>query len=354
MHYSNKFISRNVKGFLRQAIVFLALALIIASAFYAGSIQKSALSESIDQSTITADQIVTANLRQIEDDNQANLIAINHPGAVLGDQDPPIISDENSIQDILDKQEEEKEALEEKVETPFAILVKAMDESGPRFSKNAQKRWPIASITKLITAVVALENLPEQDLVAISQNAQDAEGDAAGIRSGQFYTLEDLVKMMLTVSSNDAAVAVADWIGADNFKNLMQEKALSIGMNDTTFMEPTGLSYLNQSSAEDVFKLVNYIYINYPEVLNYSTKRQSQMIEHTSGQLKTLGTINDFAGREDFLGGKTGYTDEAGGNLVSVFKDKNGMPVVIVVFGSNIRFDASLDALAKYQELLAQ
>ncbi|MDP3881166.1 MAG: serine hydrolase [bacterium] len=344
--------SRNLKSFRRQIIVFLALALIIASAFYANALNSRSFAKNSNQSGLSANQIITTNLRQIERDDEADLIAINQPGAVLGDSE--IFASEEEAQELLEKENQEKEAAKPKVETPFAVLAVSMDGTGPRFAKNAEKRWPIASITKLMTAVVVLENFAPTDTIMVSQDAEDMEGVSGDIKTGEVYTIEHLIEAIMTVSSNDAAGTIANRFGMDNFKNMMQEKAYEIGMSETTFMEPTGLSYLNQSSAEDTYKLVRYVFLNHPQVLEYSTHRQSYITEQNSGQIKILNTINQFAGREDFLGGKTGYTDEAKGNLVSVFKDKNGLPVVIVVLGSENRFDASLDAFAKYQELLAQ
>lgn len=209
--------------------------------------------------------------------------------------------------------------------------------SEPIGEYQSEYRWPVASITKLMTALVALEQIgPEQEIM-ISEEAVATEGDAGGFAAGEVFTVRDLIVAMMTVSSNDAAAAIASYMGTPRFFDIMQERAYELKMVNTSFIDATGLSYLNQSTTRDVATLVSYIYEHYPEVLAVSAKATNKIIEQESGSTRTLKNINTFAGTSGFLGGKTGFTEESKGNLVSLFSYED-KAYVLVVFGTTDRF----------------
>lgn len=212
------------------------------------------------------------------------------------------------------------------------------------FARDPFQRWPIASITKLMTILVARESIARDEEVRISEAAAATEGIAGGFLPGERYQFIGLERAALAVSSNDAIAAIEEHYdakyGAGALLRSMNTKAAELGMAETTFADAIGLSILNQSTAVDVSKLVKHIYVHDPDILEISRAAEVQFREIGSGKMKTLKNINSFAGAEDFLGGKTGFTDEAGGNLVSIFKI-GSRPVVIVVFGSGDRFLAT-------------
>jgi len=152
-----------------------------------------------------------------------------------------------------------------------------------------------------------------------------------GFAVGETFTSGDLIRAMLTVSHNQAAIALAESYGQKEFVDLMQQRAGDLGMANTSFFDPVGLSSLNQSSAADVERLVRYIITNHQDLLVMT--RQTE----TAVNGKILKNINRFAGRPDFIGGKTGYTDAANGNLVSLFNYRN-QPLLIIVMGADDRF----------------
>ncbi len=217
-----------------------------------------------------------------------------------------------------------------------AFLVQELGSDTILTSQQEDYRWPIASVTKLMTAVVALERIGPDVPITISQAAVESEGEAGGFSAGEIFTVNDLIKAMMTVSSNDAAAAIADFMGTPRFYDLMQERAAQLGMTNTSFIDATGLSYLNQSTARDIALLVHYVYKQYPDVLGISTHK-TNVITESSGATRTLKNINVFAGTLGFVGGKTGYTDESGGNLVSLF-DHQGKTYLVIVFGATDRF----------------
>lgn len=218
-----------------------------------------------------------------------------------------------------------------------AFLVKDVNDAEVLGEYQADYRWPIASITKLMTAVVAVEKLGMEQEIMISQVAVETEGDAGGFTAGESFTVRDLITAMMTVSSNDAAAAIADFMGTPRFFDLMQEKAYELKMTETSFIDATGLSYLNQSTARDVAVLVQYVQSRYPEIFAVSTKSTNKITELESGLSRTLKNINTFAGTAGFVGGKTGFTEESKGNLVSLFTYE-GKTYVLVVFGTDDRF----------------
>ncbi|MDP3947213.1 MAG: serine hydrolase [bacterium] len=218
-----------------------------------------------------------------------------------------------------------------------AVLIVDIESGQELFSLNPYQRWPIASLTKLVTAVVAKREIGTEKPVVISAAAVAAEGPAGGFGMGEKYLAKDLVRALISVSSNDAAEALSEQYGRGGFVAKMNELAKELGMIQTNFADPTGISSLNQSSPEDLRKLIAHIYKNHPDILAHARSKEIEIRELNSGVARKLSSINAFSGRMEFLGGKTGYTDEAGGNLISVFSYLN-RPIVIVVLGTDDRF----------------
>ena len=226
-----------------------------------------------------------------------------------------------------------------------SAIVKEINESLNIFEKNHVNRWPLASLTKLMTAVVALEKIGPEKTILVSENATNSEGTTANLHTGETYLALDLIKAMLLVSSNDAAVVLAEAYGAENFVREMNEKAGELGMFQTNFFEPTGLSYLNQSTPNDLAKLVNYIYADYPEIFGISKQKEGLILNLETNQAKRLVNVNQFVGRSDFIGGKTGFIDESKQNLISLF-NKDGKVVFIIVLGSQDRYKETEELLS--------
>ncbi len=196
--------------------------------------------------------------------------------------------------------------------TVSSALVKTSLGNRVFYELNADQHWPLASLTKLMNAVVALENIP-----------QDA-------------TRDDLIRRMMVISDNGAADALAETLGTKNYIDLMNAKAQTLNMRQTGFSDASGLSYLNQSTVADIDKLVAYILIRHPEIFAFSKEKTIRI-----GAVER-NNINEFAGRPDFLGGKTGFTDEANGNLVTVFSTPSG-PITIITLGSPTREDRFIE-----------
>jgi D-alanyl-D-alanine endopeptidase (penicillin-binding protein 7) len=135
------------------------------------------------------------------------------------------------------------------------------------------------------------------------------------------------------------AYALARYWGSATFTEWMNDKARAIGMSDTALEEPSGISPRNVSTANDVFRLARYIHDSQSFILTMS-REQKKTITAESGRRYALGNLNIFAGEEGFLGGKTGYTDEAEQTMVAVFEvpfEESTATIAVVVLGSDER-----------------
>jgi D-alanyl-D-alanine endopeptidase (penicillin-binding protein 7) len=187
------------------------------------------------------------------------------------------------------------------------------------FAKNEEAVLPIASITKLMTAVVMLESrLSLEQRVAISADDFDAlKGTHSRLRPGSVLTRSELLLLALMASENRAAAALARTFpgGTEAFVAAMNARAKLLGMNDTRFVEPTGLSSGNVSSAHDLARLVAAAH-EYPLIRQYSTRDSATVyaLGHALGYRNTNGLVR--SGSWDIGLSKTGYISEAGRCLV--------------------------------------
>jgi len=218
--------------------------------------------------------------------------------------------------------------------------------------KKSNEVIPIASLTKLMTAVVSLENYGLEDEVKISSAAINTYSTAGGLREKEVISVEDLLYVTLIESSNDGAEALAEKMGRDDFILKMNKKAAELGMKNTRFVNPTGLDIFtdtsekelkenNVSSASDLEKLVVYVLKNHsliPQILSNSEKQ----IKSSSGTVHNLKNTNILLKENSsYLWGKTGYTKEANGCIILILKsydDDNNGYIINVITGADDRF----------------
>jgi len=217
-----------------------------------------------------------------------------------------------------------------------AVLIQSLEDSFPFFNYNTYKKWPMASLTKLLTAVVILEDIGANKKISIDSKILETEGTAGNLKSGEVYAARDLLKIMLLTSSNDAAAAFESFVGKDEFIRKLNKKAESLGMHQTIVYDASGLSDLNESSATDILRLIRYILERQPEIFNW-TRLENVLVQPINDiRNQTLYNINPLVKRDDFLGGKTGTSDEAGENLVAIFSFNNER-LVMIILGSRDR-----------------
>src|SRR3989344_3365279 len=147
-------------------------------------------------------------------------------------------------------------------------------------SKNPTAKFPIASVSKLMTALVAKELARDSDTAKISKRAVATSGGNGELKAGEKIKVTDLVYPLLLESSNDAAEAIAEHFDREKFIAQMNEGAKSLGMMDTSFGDPSGLSIKNQSTAADIFKLTGYLNQERGDVLKITTRRSHSVARH--------------------------------------------------------------------------
>jgi len=204
--------------------------------------------------------------------------------------------------------------------------------------KNSAKSYPAASIHKLMTAVIALENIDKNQTITLTKGMLKPFGYSPALFPGLTISAENLIKASLIQSTNDAAEALAYFLGKNKFLTLMKQKSKELGMTNTFFYDVYGFNPANRSTAQDLAKLLLYIYKNHPEILNI-TRDNDFWLPDSTGKLLKFQNVNNFYPLPDFIGGKTGYTPQAKQTLASIFS-VNGDPTgIIILHSSNCQAD---------------
>mgnify|MGYP001563603591 CR=1 FL=1 len=229
-----------------------------------------------------------------------------------------------------------------------AAFVWDINHGAPIFALHENVQLPIASLTKVMTALIALEEKGENATVTVSRDAVLKEGDH-GFTVGETWRLKDLIDATLLTSSNDGAYALASVLAVDGknieippeyvFIKKMNEKAQQLGLHQTFFVNESGFD-INfgvsgaYGSARDIARLFEYVITQHPTMVE-STSRTKLTTSSLNGVMHNLENTNEFVEKlPGIISSKTGFTDLAGGNLVIAFDAGISHPVVIVVLGS--------------------
>lgn len=223
-----------------------------------------------------------------------------------------------------------------------ALAAIVVEESSGRilFARNATQKRSIASTTKIMTALVALEEGSLDDVVTISKRAATIGGSTVGLQTGQKYTLKELLFAMLMISGNDAAIAIAEHVGGtvEQFADLMNKKARTLGAKNSHFVTPHGLDRENQFSTAHDLAIITIEALKNPLFAEIVSTTSSSISGHH------LYNTNELLGSCPGVDGvKTGYTGKAGRCLVTTAR-RGDMRLISVVLGSptkNARASAS-------------
>ncbi|MDP3957974.1 MAG: serine hydrolase [bacterium] len=233
-----------------------------------------------------------------------------------------------------------------------AVYVYDVAEGRELYSKNGELPLPLASLVKLMTGLVAVEESPNALTIKIGRGALMKEGDT-GLLAEERWDLARLVAFTLTTSSNDGAEALAVALtpylkdGEGNpstFSEAMNEKAESLSMSSMYFSGSTGLdengAVGGYGSAKDVALLLAYLLEKHPALLE-PTAYEATSFASADALHNAENTNKRVASIPGLIASKTGFTDLAGGNLAIAFERGPGHPIVIVVLGSSQegRFD---------------
>lgn len=225
------------------------------------------------------------------------------------------------------------------------------------FAKNPTQRLPIASLVKVMTALIALEHKSMDDEYVVSQKAADMESDKMLLIAGEKLTLKELLYGIFLISANDGAEVLAEGTlrqtqgkqgSREEFLGLMNNKARQLGMKDSYFANPTGLDEdINNSysTAYDLAILTRYLIRNYPEVVEISQTPHIYLpITQTHQDYDMYSGINLLTTYPGVVGFKTGYTPVAGYTLITLAR-KNGHEVIGILLNSGYRRDEAKELL---------
>lgn len=218
------------------------------------------------------------------------------------------------------------------------------------YAKNEDVRLPLASLTKIMSALVAEALSPAYGTVRVGEEALLVEGDS-GLYRDELWSLKNILDFSLLTSSNDGMRAIALSLGAlskasasseeivADFVREMNKKARELGLENTYFWNETGLDQSDVLSgaygtAEDISVLIEHILTNNPELLAATREAQNTFYSLNNHPHMARNTNNLVSEIPGLLASKTGFTDTAGGNLVVVFDPELGRPIVISILGS--------------------
>ncbi len=223
-----------------------------------------------------------------------------------------------------------------KAESAISVKINKSGKERFLFRRKIEKPLSIASLTKLMTALVIIENNPDlSKSIIISESAEGKYNVPVygNLKAGQKVSLEELLNLMLHYSSNDAAFALAESVGLENFVEKMNQKARDLDMKNTYFINPIGLdpedidAVANYSTSYDLMTLSKYILKNHPFLFELSLGNGPYLIENGVLDLHILDN-------QTIIGGKTGYTEKAGGCMLFVFSDQDENYFINLVLGT--------------------
>lgn len=227
-----------------------------------------------------------------------------------------------------------------------AVLVESLEDRTPLLHYNITHQWPLASITKLLTAVTVIEEIGLDKKIVVSADAVATAGLSGELHPDDIYTARDLLTIMLVTSSNDAAAAFEEHAGGiDTFVSMLNAKAREIGMQHTLVHDASGLSDLNTAPPEDIAILLSYIARNAPDILTWTRLEHFLVQPINVPESRTLTNVNPLVLNPAFLGGKTGTSPEARENLTSIISMR-GTRLMIVILGSSDRINDFENLLA--------
>lgn len=215
------------------------------------------------------------------------------------------------------------------------------------FAKNHNQKLAMASTTKIMTAITAIEHCKDLDeKFVVSKKAIGVPGTSLYLREGDEYSTRDLLYSLMLISGNDASVAIAEHVGGSTseFVTLMNDLAKRIGVKNTHFANTHGLDADGHyTSAYDLAKITAYALEN--ETFRDIVSTKNTKIVNGKGENRYLRNKNKLLFTlEDCIGVKTGFTDDAGRCLVSAV-DKDGMKLVCVVLNCGPMFEESAQLL---------
>jgi serine-type D-Ala-D-Ala carboxypeptidase (penicillin-binding protein 5/6) len=224
-----------------------------------------------------------------------------------------------------------------------SALIMEMDSSEILYAKNAEVSLPVASLTKLMTALVVIESADIHSLVEVSKRATGVYGAQMGLLPGDQFSIGSLLHGLLIPSGNDAAVALAEAISGSEeaFVELMNQRAEMLGLTNTHFTNTTGFDDEDHySSSLDMTRIVSLVF-QHPELVDIMKLQKSSVTTADGKRTLELTSTNHLFNTPYaplMLGGKTGTTVNAKQCLLEVIENEFGKRLIIAVIGSDDRY----------------
>lgn len=218
------------------------------------------------------------------------------------------------------------------------------------YGKNIHDKLPVASLVKVMTALIALEHKSMEYEFGVSMRAAEMEPDKMLLIAGEKLTLRELLDGIFLISANDAAEVLAEGTtgNREEFIKLMNDKAKQLGLKNTHFANPTGLDEDTGSAYSTVYDLAiltRYLIRRYPQVVEISKTEHIYLPQTENHQdYDMYSGINLLTTYPGVVGFKTGYTPEAGLTLITLAR-KNGHEIMGVLLGSVLRRDEARELL---------
>ena len=226
--------------------------------------------------------------------------------------------------------------------TSLAYVVKDISRNTVAAQYNTDRILPIASITKLVTAIVARKLISPTAHITLNREVLATYGNTAGFKVGETFTADDLLYPLLMVSSNDAAEAYAQYYDRKKFIQAMNDFTQSIGAYRTSFRDPSGLDGQNVSTASDLALILEWILKNDKGIIDITELKSKTVRSHT------FINPTHFLSWSNYRGGKNGYTTEANRTAAQLFALGPSKDLYeVVILGSDTRDADVLKLLEK-------
>ncbi len=244
---------------------------------------------------------------------------------------------------VIDKEKDHYEYLKQKLSefpeiSAQSYLVADLDSGYVFAEKDSQKRLPIASLTKLMTAIVVAENVDLRKSILVKEKMLEAYGSTEGLESGKWFKVVELFYPLLIESSNDVAEVLSYFLGREKTIKLMNEKAEAILMEQTEFVDPSGFAPENVSTARNLFYLVRYLLNNRPPILEITKGKEVLSFGEVDFEIEELWNKNVFINDSTFVGGKTGFIKASKQTAMFIFcftaQDGTERNITIILLGS--------------------
>ena len=247
--------------------------------------------------------------------------------------------------------------------TAYSYLVGDVATGKIYISSNSTNAFPVASMSKLVTAIIATNRFTPTTTIEIPELSTDIATDTSNLQAGEKFSLEEILQPLLLSSSNIAAEAIASTKMSSttatstarlSFLGLMSSTAWEVGMPKAYFADPSGLDPQNRASARDIFALAQYLYSSRPDILKITRTVHTTLATTTTHNSHEIDSTHPFVLDPRFIGGKTGRTFEAGETMITILNigDK---PIAFIVLHSRYgyrAFDTNV-LIKKYVELTA-